>query len=76
MYVKQLADTTLNSHFDVIEKIVSYDEDFTYELLTTQKIMTVLENQEEKIHTLIKQFAPLLQFGIKLSSLSSIDNKS
>ena len=46
MYVRQLADNTLNSHFDVIEKIVSYDEDFTYELLTTHKIMTVLLAQE------------------------------
>lgn len=45
LYVRQLADNTLNSHFDVIEKIVSSDEDFTYELLTTQKIMTVLANQ-------------------------------
>jgi hypothetical protein len=75
LFMKQLSDSTLNTHFSIIEKIVAYDEQLTYELLTTQTVMTTLLAQQPTIRRLIEEFTPLLEFGIEISHFTALADK-
>ena len=43
--MRQVAESSLDYNLDIIEKIISYDEEMTYELLTSQKVMSALLSQ-------------------------------
>jgi hypothetical protein len=44
-----------------MNRIVAFDEEFTYCLLTTNKIVQTLIEFEDKFVALIGEFAPLLE---------------